>query len=297
MKNSFMAGVDIGGSHITAALVDTATGTIVPDTWQRESVPATGTAEEIIEAWSKVIAASYASHRLPTRIGIAMPGPFDYENGISYIKGQHKYESLYGLNIKELLAAKLGFPKEYIRLTNDAACFLQGEVFAGAARDHQEVIGLTLGTGLGSSTFFHSNVQDAAWWNTPFRESIAEDYLSGRWFVNRYYQLTNLVVPNVKQLLNTNDTQHIKIIFDEFGIALGEFLSEKLRQQPAALVIIGGNIAQAFALFEKMLHRELVKNNHVVSVRPAILGEQAALIGAATAGLEDAYNLNAVQIN
>lgn len=292
MNNSFMAGVDIGGSHITAALVDQATGAVVPGSWRRDSVPASGTAAEIIEAWASVIAACYENHSLPARIGIAMPGPFDYEAGISFIRGQHKYESLYGLNIKELLSEKLGLPKSSICLTNDAACFLQGEVYAGAAKGHAAVIGLTLGTGLGSATFFQNKVEDAAWWNSPFRESIAEDYLSSRWFVQRYQQLANLTVPNVKQLLNTGDEEGIRVIFDEFGATLGEFLSEKLQQRMAEVVVIGGNIAQAFPLFEKKLIEVLHTNGYQVPVRQAMLGEQAALIGAATAGLEGAFNLS-----
>lgn len=281
-----MAGVDIGGSHITAALLDTATGVIVPGTWQRNSVPATGTVEEIIEAWSHLIKASYSSKPLPARIGIAMPGPFDYEKGLCYIQGQHKYEALYGYNIKELLAGSLGFAKENIRLTNDAACFLQGEVFAGAAKGYGAVIGLTLGTGLGSATFFQNKVEDAAWWNAPFKESIAEDYLSSRWFVQRYYQLTNLSVPNVKQLLHTGDQTNIRLIFDEFGNNLGAFLQQMLLQQPAELIITGGNISQAFPLFEKALHDSLRQAGIQIPVKQAVLGEEAALIGAATAGLE-----------
>ncbi|WP_158643833.1 ROK family protein [Pseudobacter ginsenosidimutans] len=290
MNNSLMAGVDIGGSHITAALLDTATGAIVPETWQRNSVPAAGTVEEIIDAWSAVIRASYARQSTPVRIGIAMPGPFDYEEGICYIRGQQKYEALYGLNIKELLAERLGCSKDKIRLTNDAACFLQGEVFAGAAKGHAAVIGLTLGTGLGSATFFQHHVEDAAWWNAPFKESIAEDYLSSRWFVHRYQLLTSHSVPNVQQLLNTGDEKNIRYVFDEFGVNLGTFLQQRLREQPAELIIIGGNIAQAFSLFEKTLHDTLRISGIQTPVKQAILGEQAALIGAATAGLEGKFN-------
>lgn len=293
MNNSLMAGVDIGGSHITAALVDTATGSILPESWQRNSVPAAGTANEIIDAWSNVILSS-VGQSVPARIGIAMPGPFDYEAGICFIQGQHKYEALYGLNIKSLLAARLGFDTKNIRLTNDAACFLQGEVFAGAAKGSAEVVGLTLGTGLGSAICHHKNVADAAWWNTPFKDSIAEDYLSSRWFVQRYLQLTNLSVPNVKQLLGTGDEKNIKLIFGEFGNNLAAFL---LQQRVAGLVIIGGNIAQAFSLFERSLKEGLLAGGNHTPVRPAVLGEKAALIGAATAGLDGVLNLPLANMN
>ncbi|WP_127132838.1 ROK family protein [Pseudoflavitalea rhizosphaerae] len=292
MNNSFLAGVDIGGSHITAALLDKATGAIIPQTWHRSSVPAGGTVEEIIGAWSSVIRASFEMHAVPARIGIAMPGPFDYNEGICYIQGQQKYESLYGLNIKELLAVSLGFQKENIRLTNDAACFLQGEAFAGAAKGCSSVIGLTLGTGLGSATCFHQHAEDAAWWNAPFKKSIAEDYLSSRWFVQRYHQLTGLSVPNVKQLLNTGDQTNIQIVFGEFGHNLGTFLLQKLQQQSVELIVIGGNIAQAFPLFERSLHETLRQDDIQIPVKQAILGEQAALIGAATAGVDRKLSLS-----
>lgn len=277
-----MAGVDIGGSHITAALVDTSTGTIVPESWQRDSVPAAGTANEIIDAWSNVILTSFGQS-VPARLGIAMPGPFDYEAGICLIQGQHKYESLYGLNIKTLLAQKLGFDINNIRLTNDAACFLQGEIFAGAAKGWSNVTGITLGTGLGSATCINNIVADAAWWNTPFKDGIAEDYLSSRWFVQRYRQLTNVAMPNVKHILATGDDGKIKQVFHEFGIHLGTFL---LQQQAKGLVVIGGNIAQAFSLFEQSLKACLLSADNHTEVRQALLGEDAALIGAATAGLE-----------
>lgn len=288
MNKTFLAGVDIGGSHITAALIDPDTGAVLPDTWQRNSVPAGGTAEAILEAWSAVIAASYAQQpQLPARLGIAMPGPFDYEEGICLIRDQHKYESLYGLNVKDLLAERLGIPRDAIRLTNDAACFLQGEVYAGAAREHNRVVGLTLGTGLGSATYVDHQVEDAAWWNSPFKEGIAEDYLSSRWFVQRCEELTGETVPHVKQLLAVAGRAVLQTIFDEFGQNLGGFLLQATRrQQPADVIVLGGNIAQAYGWFEGSLLDCLQQGGNHTPVRPAQLGEQAALIGAATAGLQ-----------
>jgi glucokinase len=48
------------------------------------------------------------------RIGIAMPGPFDYLTGICLMKNVNKYESLYGLNIKQELSDRLGIDVQNI---------------------------------------------------------------------------------------------------------------------------------------------------------------------------------------
>ncbi|MDF2192325.1 ROK family protein [Paraflavitalea sp. CAU 1676] len=287
MNQTILAGVDIGGSHITAALINPDTGAIIPSTWQRNAVHPGGTATAIIDGWSAVITACFAGQpSFPARLGIAMPGPFDYETGISLIKDQHKYDALYGLNVKELLAAKLSIAPQAITLTNDAACFLQGEVYAGAGKGFRYVVGITLGTGLGSAIYTNDKAIDAAWWNRPYKNGIAEDYLSSRWFVQRYHELTGQDIEGVKQLLNTPEEFIMQRIFDEFGINLGTFLAEAIGNRSIDQIVIGGNIAQAFGYFEQALNSSLQAAGIHSPVQPAILGEQAALIGAATAGLE-----------
>jgi glucokinase len=151
MNEAIIAGADIGGSYYRS-LIDVNTGEILDSTRRRKEINTNTGAEEIFNSWSELIKESFKAAQIkPSRIGIAMPGPFDYTNGISYIKDQNKYDSLYGLNVKEKLAQKLGISVENISILNDAACFLQGEVFVGAAKGFNRVIGLTLGTGLGSA--------------------------------------------------------------------------------------------------------------------------------------------------
>src|SRR5690606_10910560 len=111
-----------------------------------------GSTEEIITVWSRTIRkACTAAGHAAVNVGIGMPGPMDYETGTCFIKGQDKYESLYKHNIKTLLADALKISSDGIRIINDAACFLQGEAFGGAAKGYSSAVGLTLGTGLGSS--------------------------------------------------------------------------------------------------------------------------------------------------
>ena len=78
--DSIIAGVDIGGTHITAALVDINRKVILRDSVKRMSVDSKATAENIISAWSKVIRTSFDTYQMePTKLGMAMPGPFDYK--------------------------------------------------------------------------------------------------------------------------------------------------------------------------------------------------------------------------
>src|SRR5690348_12149288 len=108
MSNNIVVGVDIGGSHITAALIDLQAHNIIQQSLVRCHVDSKGTADQIINQWSDAILDCKAYHpQTLNKVGIAMPGPFDYQEGISFIKGLDKYEALYGRNVKKLLAAKL----------------------------------------------------------------------------------------------------------------------------------------------------------------------------------------------
>lgn len=271
----YVLGADIGGSHITAAVVDMDSRCIITNSYRRSRVDSKSSAENIIYQWVATIQeAIYASGRDVRDIGIAMPGPFNYAEGISYIKGQDKYDALYGLNIKKLLRIAL-FSPFTIRFENDAACFLKGEMFAGVAKSVSNAIGITLGTGLGAAVAIDGNVTDAELWNSPFKEGIAEDYLSTRWFIKRYHELTGQHIENVKQLCLEENQKFAKEIFNEFGENLSLFLDNQINDFCLEIIVIGGNITQAFDQFSHHL-----KSLTVVANR-AIMGEEAALLGAA----------------
>lgn len=282
MKNRIVLGADIGGSHITAKLVDLKTGGSVNGSEVREAVNAKGAEKEIITTWCSVIERAFGSTIENRKIGIAMPGPFDYEKGIAWMKNQDKYDALYGLNIKELIAEKIGLSPLDIKFINDAESFLKGEVFCGAARNSASAIGLTLGTGLGSAYYNNSLVEDANLWCSSFREGIAEDYLSTRWFTKRYEETTGKTISGVKELVSFSNETAVMEIFNEFGTNLGLFLREMIEQNKPEVVVIGGNIAQAFKLFENRLTAILAGCSLQPVVKKAMLGEEASLIGAAS---------------
>ncbi|PSL45659.1 glucokinase [Chitinophaga niastensis] len=283
MKHSIVLGADIGGSHITTALIDQHSRSIIPGSLYRAHVNSHGSAGEIIKCWGDIIQKSLDTANGVNQIGIAMPGPLDYEAGISLIRGLHKYEALYGLNIKELLAQQLQTEARYIKIANDARCFLQGELFNGAVKNQHTVTGLILGTGFGSAIAENGIARDASFFETPFLASRAEDYFCSRWFVKRYNELTSLqTVTNVKEIaaLAATECPAAIAVFHEFGSNLALFLS-LLRPTPE-LVLLGGNIAKTFSLFNPALQEGLNKYHLQISFVLSILGEDAPLLGAAS---------------
>ncbi len=284
MERPIVLGVDIGGSHITASLVDVETRTLVADSIQRKMVDSQESAEKIFDAWCQVITNSYSGYEtLVKNIGIAIPGPFDYENGICLIKEQDKFQALYQLNVKEELAGRLNISTANIHFINDAAGFLQGEVFAGSARDANHVLGFTLGTGLGSSICTNGEAVDAELWNAPFLNGIAEDYFSTRWFVKRYHQLSGVTLDGVKDLASfVNTDPHAKQVFKEFGDNFAQFMMPLIKKHHAEVVVVGGNIAQAFNVFSTNLIDVLEHNQFKTKIKITKLKEHAALIGAAS---------------
>lgn len=274
-------GVDIGGSHITAAQVDMVSRQLAPGTETRQPVDPHGTVDAIIAAWSRCIIHA-AGNKPLQQICIAMPGPFDYQTGICLIRDQHKYPALYNLNVKQLLAAKLNIPGERIFLHNDAACFLQGEVFGGSMTGYHPVIGVTLGTGLGSAICRETVSQDAGWWSYPYRGQMAEDYLSTRWFVQRWQQTTGERISGVKELAKrAGEDARIQALFSEFAGNLAAVLIAFIQKESPQAVVIGGNIAHAFPLFSKQLLQQVQAAFPAIVIEVSQLGEKAAVLGAA----------------
>jgi glucokinase len=88
--------LDIGGSHITAGLVDIQKGKKRIKHIFNQSIDSNASADHLLETISDCIVA--ASKQGPPSqkikgIGISMPGPFDYKNGISRIAGVNKFDS------------------------------------------------------------------------------------------------------------------------------------------------------------------------------------------------------------
>jgi len=286
-------GVDIGGSHITAVAVNMETKAIIPGTIAGLPVDNKGEAHEIINVWSDALRNVLKKVNLfnVRGIGFAMPGPFDYVNGICLIRGVPKYEKLYGINVGKAISSKLGLPCDCrVRFMNDASSFAVGEAWAGKAKDYRRSMAITLGTGFGSA-FLDDKIpvvdgesvpKMGCVYHLPFERGIADDYFSTRWLVGRYEEKTGHMAEGAKEVADAakKDTA-AKEVFDEFGENLGSFLSPWLSKFGAEVLVIGGNISYAYDLFGQKFESSLKNGGCNIKVDISGLKEDAALLGSA----------------
>jgi glucokinase len=293
MNQNLAIGTDIGGSHISCAAIDLSSGKILRNTLTEREVNNQAHVNVIIKVWAEALSGALSG--LPREkvkgIGFAMPGPFDYVKGICYIKGVAKYENLYGFNIKDAISSNLGVSDDFlIRFMNDASSFAVGEAWAGSAIKADRSLSITLGTGFGSA--FISNripVVDGpevpkmgCVYHIPYKEGIADDYFSTRWFTGRYKNLAGKEVKGVRELAELAPKDNTASdLFTEFGQNLGLFLAPWLNKFKAEILVIGGNISHAYNLFGEVFEESLKMGKCKTEVALSSLKEDAALLGSA----------------
>jgi glucokinase len=293
MNKNLAIGTDIGGSHISCAAVDLVSGKIIRDTITERTVDNQAQAGIILAIWTQALSAALAKVTFENvkGIGFAMPGPFDYVNGISYIRGVAKYENLYGLNVSEAITSCLGNNAGFlIRFMNDASSFAVGEAWSGSASGFTRSLSVTFGTGFGSA--FISNripIVDGpevpklgCIYHLPFKDGIADDYFSTRGLLSRYKKITGKEMSGVKELAAMAATNKVVAdLFTDFGDNAGLFLAPWLKKFRAEILVIGGKISLAYNLFGNVLEGRLRKENCNCEVALSKLKEDAALLGSA----------------
>ena len=302
MKNVAI-GVDIGGSHITCQLFDPEKNRLIEGTKVRVPVDSSGSKEEILGSWTDAIkqAASGRDLKKLAGIGFAMPGPFDYRNGIALFDEEvNKFGDLYGVDVKNELLRMLDLPPDFpVRFLNDASSFAVGEANTEPASDHNRIIALTIGTGFGS-TFILDGLpvkgrdgapEDGFLYNKPFKNSIADDYFSTRWFLGEYKKLRGEEASEVKELVECSENdEDVRELFNIFGKNLGGFLAPWIKGFRAGCIVLGGNISKSYLLFEKEMKARFEEHGIDIPVYRSSLDEDAALTGSAKLCDNDFYS-------
>lgn len=164
-------GIDIGGSGIKGAPVDTAKGELVADRFRiptpQPSVPA---------AVADVVAQIVKHFEWRGPVGCTFPAVI--KNGVAH-SAANVDKRWIGTNGQQLIEQKTGCP---VLLLNDADAAGFAEMQYGAGRGHKGVvIMLTLGTGIGSAIFVDGKlVPNTEFGHMEIRGKDAEDRASDR---------------------------------------------------------------------------------------------------------------------
>jgi len=274
--------LDIGGTHVSAARVDLASATVDPTTRCRIDFPPEGAQRELLEVI--LAAVEHIAGDGVADWAVAVPGPFDYEHGV--FRTRHKLEALYGVDLRAELAPYAAT----VLFVNDADAFVLGEWWAGAARGHGRVVGITLGSGLGSAFLADGRIiktergvpPDGELYLLRFRGAPVEDVISRRGILAGYGAEEGVDVEQVAERARASESR-ARETFDDFSAALAEFLAPALSAFAPSCLVVGGSIARAWDLIAPALESGLAEVETLETVAVAANLEDAPLLGAASA--------------
>ena len=286
--------LEIGGTHVTAALVDLEVGLVLSASVRRATLNPSGSCAELLGA---LITCGRA---LPVqggeRWGVAIPGPFDYERGIGLFADVGKFESLYGVDVRGALSNGLPGPPGPIIFLNDADAFLWGEWLFGAAAGHERCVAITLGTGVGSAFIADGDLRHEGPGVPPEGRAdllqIAglplEDVVSARAIERSYRERTGVVPENTAFVAGQSPGRGRRAaaaVLQFSFVQLGQVLRPWLEEFGASVLVIGGSMTGSWDLIGPALWEGLQSDGATslkgltasVAARP----EHAALLGAA----------------
>jgi glucokinase len=237
------------------------------------------TAEVVLESLAAGVDAALdvAGHDV-AGLAIAICGPFDIDAGISQMQGVHKFEEIFGIDLRLALRERSTVSGLPIRFARDAESAGTGEALAGAGAGVDRVLTITVGTGLGTCLTDHARpvefvdgfgVEHLAMRDTPWG-GRGDDVLSAHGLAER------LGVDMADLRSAVEDPANAEVVSDH-GARLGTFLSPVIAEFDAHLVVIGGGFSGSFDRFGPALQSTI----GAVPVRPAALGPAGPLLGAA----------------
>ncbi|WP_406001361.1 ROK family glucokinase [Streptomyces sp. NBC_00829] len=302
-------GVDIGGTKIAAGVVDEE-GTII----ETATVPTPSTPEGIVDAISSAVAGAGKGHDIEA-VGIGAAGYVDDKRAtVLFAPNIHwRHEPL-----KDKVEQRVGLP---VVVENDANAAAWGEYRFGAGQGHEDVICITLGTGLGggiiignklrrgrfgvAAEFGHIRVVPDGLLCGCGSQGCWEQYASGRALVRYAKQRANATPENAEVLLALGDGtvegiegKHISSAarqgdpvaidsFRELARWAGAGLADLASLFDPSAFIVGGGVSDEGELvldpIRKSFRRWLIGGEWRphAQVLAAQLGGRAGLVGAA----------------
>ena len=251
-------GVDLGGTNIKTALVTQKGKIIKKYETKTEAKKGTKTViNNIVNAIETVKVNNVAG------IGIGCPGPLNYKSGTVLNPVNLPFRNV---PLKNILAKKLKLP---VYLDNDANCFTLAEATFGQGKPYDAVVGLTLGTGVGSgivinkkiyhgkgnaAEFGHSTINYDGPKSRCGNHGCIETHIGARGIITIHNHKGNPFLI-YKQALEGNK-KAIKT-YEKMGYYLGIGLTNIIYALDPDIIVIGGKISNSWKYFSKSMNKTI----------------------------------------
>jgi glucokinase len=247
MKSIKVIGIDLGATNISGGLVQGKSLSSI----QSMRIRSMGTEEDVIQdvfsMADRLVEPGVAG------IGIGVPSVVDLEQGIVY-DVQH-IPSWRAVPLKSIMEKRYGVP---VFVNNDANCFVLGEFYFGKGIGSKNLIGLTIGTGLGAGIIIHGqlyagpNCGAGEFGMVDYLDHCFEYYASGQFFSN-VYQLDG---QEVYEQARVGDPAALRL-YAEMGLHLGNAIRMIMYTYDPSLIILGGSVRFAYPFFSETMWRQI----------------------------------------
>ncbi|MFH1398279.1 MAG: ROK family protein [Candidatus Omnitrophota bacterium] len=291
--------IDLGGTNLKLALLNSRLNIKARSILNtRKFLNKAGLIRAISDSIETIISGNNLRKSDISGVGLGLPGPIDAKKGIV-----HFFPNIPGwreVNLKRILQEKTGLP---VFLDNDAKLMALAEYKKGAARGSLNAICLTLGTGVGGGLIINGEIFRGSTNATgeighlPINEDGPKCNCGGKACLEAYIG-NNAILKEAKNkfrkrvtleelsyLANKGDKLATNI-WKKVGERLGIALSAVVNLLNPDCIVIGGGVANSGKILFQEVKKTILKRamnvqaKHV-KVRPAVLGSDAGLIGAA----------------
>ena len=268
-------GIDLGATNIRGAVVS---GDALSEIITRR-IHTKGTKEQVLGDVYSLIDALIDNE--VKAIGIGVPSVVDVKRGIIY--DVIHIPSWKEVHLKELLEDRYHIP---VFVNNDANCFALGEHYFGKGKGVADMIGVTIGTGLGSGIIINhhlyagKNCGAGEFGMVDYLDNNVEYYCSGSFFNNVY----GLNGEDVFKKAKNGDAQALKL-YGELGTHLGNAIKIMMYTYDTGLIVLGGSVQLAFEFFEQAMWERIKtfgfpKSIEGLEIKTSAL-ENSGILGAA----------------
>lgn len=186
-------------------------------------------------------------------IGIGVPSIVDSKKGIVYEVAN--ISSWKEVPLKDILEEKFNVP---VSINNDSNCFALGESMFGEGKPYNNMVGVTIGTGIGMGIVINNNLYTGQYvgageiGSLPYLDSDYEHYCSSFFFKN----LHNTTGEEAVKKAEANDKDALQLWHD-FGTHLGNLMKAILFTYAPEAIVLGGGIVAAYPYFKESMEKEM----------------------------------------